>query len=234
MFSTLSFVLLCVYFPRILYAAPNPQQSASLIIFGGDDGDSDSAVTEFLIPSGTSSGGQTTFEFVEVESVTLESTSGTATVTISTVATFSGQLVASTSGFALDDTVTETILGSAITLTEQANCHATASDSGECDVVINGATLTSTGTASTQLIAVSASTFVRLWRLLALAVAQAPPLALLLAAPRTVDLKASTTRKCWQSLYLVLRFWAFVLEGLWYSRTFQCGMGSDILHSLRY
>lgn len=33
------------------------------------------------------------------------------------------------------------------------------------------------------------------------------------------DLSSSTTRKCWQGLYLVLRFWVFVPEGFWYSRS---------------
>ncbi|KAE9385181.1 hypothetical protein BT96DRAFT_1007301 [Gymnopus androsaceus JB14] len=46
-------------------------------------------VTEFLVPSGTSSGA-TTFEFVEVYSITEESFSGTVTVPEPTVSTLTG------------------------------------------------------------------------------------------------------------------------------------------------
>jgi len=151
---------------RTLYALPSPQQSMTLAFFGedsnfvdssSDNTDSDSVVTQFLIPSGTSGGGdQTTFEFVEVDSTIIESLSGTATVTETSLTTITAELIASASGFVFDATVTEVDSGTTITATFTEACQATAADnSGECEVEVNGITLTITGSPSPQLIAIS-------------------------------------------------------------------------------
>jgi len=163
----LFFIYFCLYLPRSLWALPSPQQSASLVFFGpgsnivGLASDDDSSiVTRFLVPSGTSSGGdQTTFEHVEVDSVTIESLSGTETVTQTTLTTITGELVASASGFTFGVTATlsEVVLGTPtstiVTIGEQ--CQATASNSGECVLDLSGSTTTTTGIANTQLVAVS-------------------------------------------------------------------------------
>lgn len=171
----------------VVYALPSPQQSMTLAFFGegsnfvdssSDDTDGDSVVTQFLVPSGTSGGGdQTTFEFVEVDSTIIESLSGTATVTETSLTTITGmcyggnlqhllsipipptppaELIASASGFVFDATVTEVNSGKTITATFTEACQATATDnSGECEVEVNGISLTITGTPSPQLIVIS-------------------------------------------------------------------------------
>jgi len=170
--GTLFFIYFCVYFPRSsVWALPSPQQSASLVFFGPnsnvlDPGNNDSAiVTQFLVPSGTSSGGdQTTFELVEVDSTTAESVSGTALFTPTIFVTKTAELVASASGFSMEGTFTTlegilgvTTLGSVMTFGEQ--CQATASDSGDCVIELEGSTETiGNGMASTQLIAISTPT----------------------------------------------------------------------------
>ncbi|KAE9387790.1 hypothetical protein BT96DRAFT_981302 [Gymnopus androsaceus JB14] len=165
--GTLFFVYFCLYFPRSLLALPSPQQSASIVQFGpslldfeNGDNSEHGIVTKFLVPSGTSSGGdQTTFEYVQVESVTVESLSGTETVMQTTLATFTNELVASASGFTFGATATfsEVLDGiptiTIVTDTEQ--CQATANNSGECVADVDGVTKTATGIANTQLIAVS-------------------------------------------------------------------------------
>jgi len=161
----LFFIYFCLYLPRSLWALPSPQQNASLVFFGPDSNivgftSDDSSNVELLVPSGTSSGGdQTTFEYVEIDSVTIESLSGTETVTQTTLTTNTGELVASASGFTfgatatLSEVIQERPTSTVLTFVEQ--CQATASNSGECVLDLHGFTTTAIGIASTQLIAVS-------------------------------------------------------------------------------
>ncbi|KAE9396823.1 hypothetical protein BT96DRAFT_94489 [Gymnopus androsaceus JB14] len=136
-----------------LLAQPTSGQAKTVI--------DDSIVTQFLIPSGTSNGGdETTFEYVQVDLITVESLGSTANVAQTSLTTLTGELVASASGFALDATFTAAFLGVGIpvTVTEGIQCQATASDSGECSFDFFETTGTTTGVPITQLIAVSSPT----------------------------------------------------------------------------
>ncbi|KAE9387787.1 hypothetical protein BT96DRAFT_1025732 [Gymnopus androsaceus JB14] len=144
-------------------ALPSPQQSASLVFFGSDlnsaNGDDSGIVTQFLVPSGTSSGGdQTTFELMDVESVTFRDKTLSGTETVTSLATFTGEMVASASGFAFEASFSEVVDGATALGTLGGQCQATASNSGECVEQAGDVTATVTGIASTQLIAVSAPT----------------------------------------------------------------------------
>lgn len=71
-------------------------------------------------------------------------------------ACLAAELVASASGFVIDGTVTEVVSGTTTVATFTEACGAAATNNGECQIELDGiGTLSITGTAGPQLIAVS-------------------------------------------------------------------------------
>ncbi|KAE9396820.1 hypothetical protein BT96DRAFT_94457 [Gymnopus androsaceus JB14] len=146
-------------FHIIVYALPSPQQSATLVFFGAGNPQDPTAslVTEFLVPTGTSSGGdQTTFELVEVKSAMIDPLVNNGTATQSQpLTTLTAQVVASSSGFMVDGTFT----GNFGIFTSSEECDSTATNGGVCEGVVAGFTISANAaTGDPLVIAISTPT----------------------------------------------------------------------------
>ncbi|KAF5392823.1 hypothetical protein D9757_000894 [Collybiopsis confluens] len=139
-------------------SSPNPNPQFTYVAFGVGDElpeplNSNPSATEWVVPIGTGTNGETTYMFNQVETVVTDEI----TATLTTHTTQTGTLIASASGFTLSviSTGVQGLVGA------EAECHYTADGSGVCVQNLHGEgdllTLTISGSAATHALSVSVS-----------------------------------------------------------------------------